>query len=143
MDFTLLNAIELAFNENEMQWNNGLVRVYENFVNDFLYPDPMNLMVFTENHDTRRINEILNNDIAKYKLAMTLVSTVRGIPQYYYGSEIGMAGFKSKGDADIRHDFPGGWKNDAQNAFTFSDRTKEQNEYHSFLKKNSELEKRK
>jgi hypothetical protein len=28
----------------------------------------------------------------------------------YYGSEIGMAGNKEKGDAAIRQDFPGGWK---------------------------------
>jgi hypothetical protein len=66
---------------------------------------------------------------------MTLIGTVRGIPQLYYGSEIGMAGDKNKGDADIRQDFPGGWKNDANNAFTKEGRTKEQEAYHSFTKK--------
>jgi glycosidase len=64
-----------------------------------------NLLVFVENHDTNRFNEIYNNDIRKYKMAMALLATVRGIPQYY-GSEIGMNGNKDKGDADIRHDFP-------------------------------------
>jgi glycosidase len=39
-------------------------------------------------------------------MAMALLATVRGIPQLYYGSEIGMNGNKDKGDADIRHDFP-------------------------------------
>jgi glycosidase len=48
---------------------------------------------------------------AKY-MAMALLATVRGIPQLYYGSEIGMNGNKDKGDADIRHDFPGGWAAD-------------------------------
>jgi glycosidase len=46
-----------------------------------------------------------------------------------------MAGDKNKGDADIRQDFPGGWKNDANNAFTKEGRTKEQEAYHSFTKK--------
>jgi glycosidase len=47
---------------------------------------------------------------------MTMAATVRGIPQLYYGSEIGMSGDKDKGDADIRQDFPG-WLGDENNAF--------------------------
>lgn len=66
---------------------------------------------------------------------MTLVATVRGIPQLYYGSEIGMAGDKGKGDADIRRDFPGGWSSDANNAFTKSGRTAQQNQYFNFTSK--------
>ena len=108
-----------------------MIRVYENFVNDFLYPDIDNILVFAENHDTQRINQAYQK-FEDYKLAMTLVATVRGIPQIYYGSEIGMAGDKSKGDPDIRHDFPGGLTNDAQNAFTASGRTEKQNQYHDF-----------
>jgi hypothetical protein len=34
------------------------------------------------------------------------------------GSETGMAGDKNKGDADIRHDFPGGWEGDENNALS-------------------------
>jgi glycosidase len=48
---------------------------------------------------------------------MTLLATMRGVPQLYAGSEIGMKGKKSSGDADIRQDFPGGWSTDTQNAF--------------------------
>jgi glycosidase len=68
-------------------------------------------------------------------MAMTLISTVRGIPQIYYGSEIGMRGEKSKGDADIRRDFPGGWKGDSQNAFDPATQTAEQKEFYDFTKK--------
>jgi glycosidase len=50
-------------------------------------------------------------------MAMAVLATVRGIPQLYYGSEIGMSGNKEKGDAAIRLDFPGGWKTDPNNAF--------------------------
>jgi glycosidase len=54
-----------------------------------IYTQINNLLVFVENHDTNRFNEIYNNDIRKYKMAMALLATVRGIPQLYYGSEIG------------------------------------------------------
>jgi len=136
MDFTLYDALNSVFNENNASWNNGMIKVYENFANDFLYPDINNILVFAGNHDTNRINEIYNNDIDKYKLAMTLVFTTRGIPQIYYGDEIGMLGNKEKkGDGDIRRDFPGGWQNDTSNAFTAKGRTAMQNEYFNFTKK--------
>jgi neopullulanase len=108
------------------------IKVYENFVNDFLYPNPNNLLVFAENHDTNRFNEIYKNDFKKYQMAMTLIATVRGIPQIYYGSEIGMNGDKVKGDADIRKDFPGGWNGDSNNAFTKQGRTAEQQKFFDF-----------
>ena len=135
MDFTLHDAITTVFNENN-SWFNGMIKVYENFVNDFLYPNSQNLLVFAGNHDTNRINEIYNDDIQKYKLALTLITTVRGIPQLYYGDEIGMLGNKEQnGDGDIRKDFPGGWQQDTNNAFTKKGRTTKQQAYFSFTKK--------
>ena len=131
MDFTLHDAIMEVFDEEEPQWNTGMVKIYDNFVNDFLYPDVDNVLVFAENHDTPRINEIYP-DIKKYKLVMSLIATVRGIPQIYYGSEIGMKGKKSIGDGDIRQDFPGGWSDDEQSAFEASGRSDYQNEYYDF-----------
>lgn len=130
MDFTLHDAIGTVFKEDKPSWDQGIVKVYDNFVNDFLYPNPNNLLLFTENHDTQRINHLY--DIKGYQLATALIGTVRGIPQLYYGSEIGMAGNKDKGDADIRQDFPGGWKGDAQNAFTNEGRTETQKAYYNF-----------
>jgi glycosidase len=93
------------------------------------------MLVFAENHDTDRINNVYKNDFQKYQLAMTLIATVRGIPQIYYGSEIGMAGSKSIGDGDIRRDFPGGWNGDVINAFNTSGRTQEQEKFHDFSAK--------
>ena len=135
MDFTLHDAIGNVFNENNQSWDRGMIQVYDNFANDFLYPNPNNLLVFAENHDTGRFNEIYKSDFKKYQMAMTLIATVRGIPQLYYGSEIGMKGDKGKGDADIRKDFPGGWKGDANNAFTKQGRTAEQQKYFEFSSK--------
>ncbi|MEP0674279.1 MAG: alpha-amylase family glycosyl hydrolase [Nonlabens ulvanivorans] len=120
MDFTLHDAIMKAFDEDQQNWDQGMIKVYDNFVNDFLYPDIDNILVFAGNHDTNRINGdgLYNGDLKKYKLAMTLVLTTRGIPQLYYGDEIGMAGNRdTDGDGDIRRDFPGGWNGDEINAF--------------------------
>ena len=136
MDFTLHDAVTSVFNEDQETWFDGMIKVYENFVNDFLYPNTNNIMVFVGNHDTNRINEIYQGDIQKYKLVMTLIATVRGIPQIYYGDEIGMRGDKNKnGDGDIRKDFPGGWIGDLHNAFSSSGRNAQQNEYFNFTKK--------
>lgn len=135
MDFTLYSDLPKALKEKD-GWDSGMVKLYNVFTNDFLYPNINNLLVFFENHDTERFNEIFNGNSAEYKLAMTLISTVRGIPQLYYGSEVGMRGDKNKGgDADIRRDFPGGWKSDQQNAFKPSDQTAEQKEYYQFTQK--------
>ncbi len=136
MDFTLQDATNVVFNQNEASWDNGMIRVYENFTNDFLYPNPDNLLTFLENHDTNRFNEIYKNDFKKYQMGLALIATVRGIPQLYYGSEVGMAGNKDKGgDGQIRQDFPGGWAGDKNNAFTASGRTAVQKEYFDFTSK--------
>lgn len=135
MDFTLHDALGTVFNEDDGSWDTGMVKIYDNFSNDFLYPNPNNILVFAENHDTNRINEVYNNDFKKYQMTMALIATVRGIPQLYYGSEIGMSGDKDKGDADIRQDFPGGWLGDQNNAFIKEDRTELQNEYFDFTSK--------
>lgn len=135
MDFTLQDALSSAFNQDEAAWDKGMIKIYENFTNDFLYPNTNSIMTFVENHDTNRFNEIYKNDFRKYQMAMALLATVRGIPQVYYGSEIGMAGDKGKGDADIRKDFPGGWNGDPNNAFTKAGRTTEQEKYFAFTSK--------
>lgn len=135
MDFILSDELLQVFNVDEGNWGKGLDKIYENFANDFLFPNPNNLLIFAENHDTHRVNHVYGNDIRKYKMAMGLLATTRGIPQLYYGSEIGMAGNKDLGDADIRQDFPGGWEGDANNAFTKEGRTDIQNDYFNFTSK--------
>jgi glycosidase len=135
MDFTLHDVFGNVFNEDNAGWFDGMIKFYNNFVNDFLYDNPNNLLIFAENHDTNRFNQNYKNDFKKYQMAMTLLATIRGIPQLYSGSEIGMVGDKGKGDADIRQDFPGGWNGDTNNAFTKSGRTAEQAKYFDFSSK--------
>jgi len=136
MDFTLHDAVTQVFNQDNGSWNDGMIKVYNNFTNDYLYPNPYNMFVFAENHDTNRINEIYKSNFNKYQLAMTLLATVRGIPQIYYGSEIGMLGDKwAKGDGDIRRDLPGGWATDKSNAFTKEGRNEVQQKWFAFTAK--------
>lgn len=135
MDFMLFENMPKALKEKG-SWDKGMIRIYNSFTSDFLYPDINNTLVFFENHDTERWNEIFNANPEAYKIGLTLISTVRGIPQIYYGSEIGMRGDKNAGgDADIRRDFPGGWKSDKQNAFIPSAQTPEQKEFFRFTQK--------
>ncbi|MFC6860238.1 glycoside hydrolase family 13 protein [Zunongwangia atlantica] len=135
MDFTLHDAMTSMFNEPDASWDRGMIKAYENFVNDFLYADTDNLMVFMGNHDTGRFNEIYDGDFQKYKMAMTMIASVRGTPQLYYGDEIGMRGDKGKGDGAIRQDFPGGWEGDEQSAFTAEGRTETQSKYFELTSK--------
>jgi len=107
MDFTLQDAVGCVFNENKATWDKGMIKIYDNFSNDFRYPNTNNMLVFLENHDTNRFNRIYKKDFNKYQMALALIATIRGIPQIYYGSEIGMDGDKGIGDGDIRKDFPG------------------------------------
>lgn len=133
-DFALYNAVHEAFNGDTPWWDQKMNKIYKVFQNDFLYNNPNNLMVFLENHDTTRINEI-TPDFGDFKIVTTLMATVRGVPQTYYGTEIGMQGLKENGDADLRRDFQGGWQEDKRSAFTASGRTETENIYYDFTSK--------
>lgn len=136
MDFILQKALSSCFDEHGNSWEDlGMNRLYNTIVNDYLYANTNNLLIFAENHDTQRYNYLLKNSFEKYKMAMSFLMTTRGIPQLYYGSEIGMSGNKDLGDGDIRQDFPGGWQGDSINAFKAIERTKLQKEYFDFTSK--------
>lgn len=134
MDFPMANAIQAAFNEKD-GWNEGLSRLYNVLADDYLYPNPNDLVVFGENHDMARIYDYLGKDIRKFKMAMTFIATVRGIPQILYGSEILMEANGSHEHPLIRKDFPGGWPDDTVNLFTPEGRNAQQNEAFNFLAK--------
>lgn len=136
MDFILQKALSTCFNEHGKPWEDmGMNRLYNTIANDYLYANVNNLLVFAENHDTQRYNNLLKGNLEKFKMAMSFLMTTRGIPQIYYGSEIGMTGNKDKGDGNVRQDFPGGWAGDSINAFVAKGRTPVQNEYFNYLSK--------
>ena len=137
MDFPLMYAMNQAFDENTNDGDGGLFKLYEYLAQDIVYQDPMNLLIFLDNHDTSRFcsNEEKAKNLNRFKQAVTFLLTTRGIPQIYYGTEILMVADKANGDGLLRCDFPGGWPGDSSNQFQASDRTDHQNEAFNFLRK--------
>ncbi|MDA9184071.1 glycoside hydrolase family 13 protein [Flavobacteriaceae bacterium] len=116
MDFPIQDTFNRSLVAPE-NWNSGWINVYEMLGNDHLYPDPSNLVIFPDNHDMDRFFTQINYDFDLFKMGMVYFSTLRGIPQFYYGTEILMKNEK-EGHGQIRSDFPGGWKGDIINGFT-------------------------
>jgi glycosidase len=127
MDFSFFEKLSMAKNEETDAWWQGMNRLYNSFVYDYLYEDPDHVMAFVDNHDTDRF---LGNgrDSLMLKQALALLMTVRRIPQLYYGTEILMNGTKEITDGYVRKDFPGGFPGDDHNAFTAEGRTKAEND---------------
>lgn len=117
MDFPLNNALIQALNEEE-GWGSGWIKAYEALSNDFLYADPHNLVIFPDNHDMSRFYTQINENYRHYRLGISYILTMRGIPQIFYGTEILMANPGTDDHGIIRSDFPGGWPSDQKNAFT-------------------------
>ena len=133
-DFVLQGAINSSLNE-DFGWNNGVNRLYQTLAQDIIYQNPERLVPFVENHDTDRYFSVIGEDFNKYKLGLTWLYTLRGIPQMYYGTEFLMKNFKNPTDAEVRKDFPGGFKGDSENKFTAAGRNAKENEAFDFNKK--------
>jgi len=97
---------------------------------DWLYPHPERLVTFFGNQDTSRFLSEPGSSTARMKMAFGLVATMRGMPQIYYGDEIGMS---AGNNSDNRLDFPGGFPGDSANAFIASGRTAQQEEMHAWV----------
>ena len=132
MDFSFFDKLNQAKNEETDAWWDGLNRLYNSFVYDYLYPNPSSVMAFIENHDTDRF---LGNgcDTLALKQALALLLTVNRIPQLYYGTEVLMNGTKEVTDGNVRKDFPGGFPGDKQNCFIKEGRTKAQSTMFNWL----------
>ncbi len=98
-------------------WKEGVNRLYYTLSSDFLSKNPMQKVLLLDNHDEPRFFSLVGENVEKQKMGFQWLLTCRGIPQLYYGSEVLMKGFKAP-DGLLRADFPGGWKEDAKNAFT-------------------------
>lgn len=121
-DFQTLWAITDAMTK-DFGWTDGINEMYTTLASDFVYVNPMRNVIFLDNHDLSRFYSVINMDTLKYKAALAWLFTCRGIPQLYYGDEIGMQGLTTPNDGHVRNDFPGGWSSDPANKFTVSGRT--------------------
>ncbi len=134
LDFPLQSALVNALKEEEA-WNTGMVNLYTALSNDFLYPDPFKHVIFPDNHDMSRIYSQLDDDPELFRLAMVYFATMRGTPQYYYGTEILMSNTGDDSHGNIRSDFPGGWDSDEVDGFSGQGLTDEQKDARSFMRK--------
>jgi glycosidase len=131
MDFSLTFVTQNAF---DAKTDNGyLTNIFEDIAQDFIYPDPYNILTFLDNHDMSRFNRKDETDLKRYKQGLAFLLTTRGIPQIYYGTELLMTGTKEEGDGRLRKDVPGGWLGDKTNEFTKEGRSAMQNEAWSYM----------
>ena len=120
MDFPLQSALIRALQEDKVNWDEGMTRIYSVLAQDFAYQDLSHMLTFFANHDHARTGDVLGQDPARMKLALALLATIRGIPQLYYGDEMMFLERKDvpSHDGAKRIDFPGGWEGDPVNLFT-------------------------
>lgn len=134
MDFPLMiKSADLApFKADTDPWN-GLNKIYDHLALDYVYDDPLKVLRFLDNHDTERVIQHDIDSLQNWKQAITLLLTIPGIPQIYYGTELLMSGTREGGDGMIRKDMPGGFPGDKVNAFTREGRTSIQNEAFDYM----------
>lgn len=128
MDFPLMGALRDFLEEK-----GNLNDVYEVISQDFLYPDPENLMVFVGNHDTPRASFIAGRDYNRCKIAHGIALTTRGIPQLLYGEELALYGGESH--TELREQFPGGFPAHERSAFEAATRTAVEADMYDYISK--------
>ena len=134
MDFPLQISFVEALND-DFGWGKGFVKPYRTLATDFVYPNPNNLLIFPDNHDMARFYTQVNNDLDLFKMGIVYYSTMRGIPQFYYGTEILMNSNENPGDHGlIRTEFPGGWSDHLKNAFTGDGLSEDEKQIQLFFK---------
>ena len=124
-DFPLRSASRQVFVEGK-----PISKLAESLSRDRLYPNPQMLITFFGLHDDPRFMGLEKSSVSALNLAFAFILTTRGVPLIYAGDEIGMPG---GGEPDNRRDFPGGWKDDARNAFAVTGRTPAENEIWRFV----------
>ena len=118
MDFPLQEAIGQAIPTDSVKWGTGMVKIYDVVSHDFVYHDMSKMMIFANNHDTDRLADIVRRNPDRVKIVMTLLATMRGIPQIFAGDEqMFVSADPTQGHGGLRVDFPGGWADDKFNAF--------------------------
>ena len=121
MDFPLHDAMRAALAEDEGGWGMGMTKVYDILSHDFVYHDLSKMLIFPGNHDTARIGDMVRKDPRALKIAMTMMATMRGIPQIFAGDELMFVSSRPDNVGDhpgLRVDFPGGWEGDEIDLFT-------------------------
>jgi glycosidase len=131
LDFPLFYSIRHAFAEGK-----NLDEAPKTLAKDYLYTNPNILVTLLGGHDDGRFMSEKGASIAGLKLANLFVLTTRGVPQLYYGDEIGKTGMD---EPTARADFPGGFPGDKRNAFAKEGRSRDQQEAFEFVRQVAHL----
>ena len=124
-DFPVFYAMIDGLNQ-VFSWDDGVNRLYNTLAQDLLYKNASDNCIFLDNHDQDRIYSVIGEDFSKFKMGINWLLTLRGVPQLYYGTEILMKNKRDPTDAEVRKDFPGGWKGDVENKFIKDGRTQQE-----------------
>lgn len=138
MDFPLRDAVCAALQEHgdNPEWGKGMTRVYDIISHDFVYHDLGRMMIMTANHDTDRIGDVVGGDVARMKISMALLATLRGMPQIFSGDEMMLRSLDpAKGHPALRIDFPGGWQGDKLDLFDASQRSGDAKEMFDYTRR--------
>lgn len=127
LDFPLFYPIRHAFAEGQ-----NLDEIPRTLAKDYLYTNSNILVTLLGGHDDGRFMSEKGATIAGLKLANAFVLTTRGVPQLYYGDELGMTG---PDEPTARADFPGGFPGDKRNAFIKEGRSAEQQHLFEYVRK--------
>ncbi len=134
LDFPLNYAINSAINQ-DFGWDDGVSKLYQTLAQDALFADPMKLVTSLDNHDMDRFLSVVGDNYDNYKLGVTWLLTTRGIPSWYYGTEILMKNFKDPNDEAVRRNFPGGFADGQPNKFIASGRNEKENDAFNYVSK--------
>lgn len=119
MDFPLQEAICRGVPTDSLRWGEGMTRIYDCLSHDFVYHDLSKMMIFAGNHDTDRIGDVVRKNPERMKIVLTMLATMRGIPQVFAGDEMMFTSKDlSQGHGGLRVDFPGGWAGDKTDLFS-------------------------
>ena len=134
-DFPLQIALRDVLTSEPPPYGSIWTPVYELLGHDYLYAEPMNLVIMPDNHDMNRLFTQVDQDEDLWRMALVFYATMRGIPQIYYGTEIQMSHPGTDSHGAIRAEFPGGWNDHDSNAFTGDGLPGQARDAQSFVRK--------
>lgn len=103
-DYRLRTAIlRYLKGENSEGASSELAATMESLLSDYPWQNRLAMWNLLGSHDTPRIATILRGNLARVMVGYVIIFTFPGVPQLYYGDEVGMRG---QNDPDCRRCFP-------------------------------------
>ncbi len=91
--FTHLFDFPLAFALRDVFCDHKPLDYLANILpNDLLYSDPTHMVTFIDNHDMPRFISACHGDMAAMRRAIEVMTSLRGVPSFYYGTEVPLDG---------------------------------------------------